>query len=254
MKKLTAFLVTIALIGCSINVYMPTAGAMNTVSMLDYSKQIEDETAEKPDLEADYKTVTEGDFTFDVYENFAYLTKFADTEAEEVEIPAEINGIPVIGLTDTPFGYCRKLKTVIFPDSLQYFDWLDVVGVTQTVHSSSSGATVVVGSTLEEIDEDTTSAPTLINSTAVAIMADENADEDIIYPSVAEIKISETNPYFTVSDGILYSKDMKKVIGCPPALEMTELKISDKAELINDYAFATCYNLKKAVIPEISSR
>ena len=189
MKKLTAFLAAVALIGCSADIYMPSAEAMNTISVMDYTAQLDDETAETPDLEADCQTVTEGDFTFYVYEDFAYLTDFTDREAEEVEIPAEINGVPVIGLTDAPFGFCRKLKTITFPDSLQYFDWLDLVAVIHTVSSPSVGVHTIVGSTIEEMDEETPSnsvtyANTSFNVPTVSIMSD---DEENDFSAITEI-------------------------------------------------------------------
>ena len=247
MKRLTAFLAAITLIGSVANIYTPTATALNTISFRDLSEQSKEEDAEAPDLEAAHTKVTEGDFTFNVYSDFAFLTDYADREAEKVEIPAEINAIPVIGIDGAPFGYCRKLKTIVFPDTLQYFDWFDLVAAIETVSSPSVGSnnissSVSVSTSIIEINEDTTFTPEHIS-----IMADE---EDIIYPTIEKVVVSETNPYFTVVEGILYSKDMKKVIGCPPALEMTELKISEKAEIINDYAFAACYKLKTAVIPE----
>lgn len=247
MKRLTAFLAAITLIGSVANIYTPTATALNTISFRDLSEQSKEEDAEAPDLEAAHTKVTEGDFTFNVYSDFAFLTGYADREAEKVEIPAEINDIPVIGIDGAPFGYCRKLKTIVFPDTLQYFDWFDLVAAIETVSSPSVGSnnissSVSVSTSIIEINEDTTFTPEHIS-----IMADE---EDIIYPTIEKVVVSETNPYFTVVEGILYSKDMKKVIGCPPALEMTELKISEKAEIINDYAFAACYKLKNAVIPE----
>ena len=252
MKKLTAFLAAITLIGSVANIYTPTANALNAISFKDFSEQSKEEDAEMPDLEAAHKEVTEGDFTFNVYEDFAYLTDFADREAVEVEIPAEINGVPVIGIYNSPFGRCRKLKTITFPDSLQYFDWLDLVAVIHTVSSPSVGVHTIVGSTIEEMDEETpsnsvTCANTSFNVPTVSIMSD---DEENDFSAIAEIKVSETNPYFTVSDGLLYTKDMTKLIGCPPALDMAELKISEKTEIINDYAFTGCYKLKNAVIPE----
>lgn len=252
MKKLTAFLAAITLIGSVANIYTPTANALNAISFKDFSEQSKEEDAEMPDLEAAHKEVTEGDFTFNVYEDFAYLTDFADREAVEVEIPAEINGVPVIGIYNSPFGRCRKLKTITFPDSLQYFDWLDLVAVIHTVSSPSVGVHTIVGSTIEEMDEETPSnsvtyANTSFNVPTVSIMSD---DEENDFSAIAEIKVSETNPYFTVSDGLLYTKDMSKLIGCPPALDMAELKISEKTEIINDYAFTGCYKLKDLVIPE----
>lgn len=248
MKKLTAFLTAITLISLAVNFYAPTANALNTIGFKDFASQGNEENAEYPDLEAAHKEVIEGDFTFNVYSDFAFLTDFENREAEEVEIPAEINGVPVIGVDGTPFGYCRKLKSITLPDTLQYFDWFDLVCVvTYVQHSSSFGSNtgshnVSVNTQLTEIDEETT-----FNPSNVTIMADE---EDVVYPSVAEVKVSETNPFLTVSDGLLYTKDMKTLIGCPPAMDIAELKISEKTEIIGDYAFATCYKLKDLVIPE----
>lgn len=243
MKRLTAFLAAITLIGSVANIYTPTANALNTISFKDLGEQSKEEDAEMPDLEAAHKKVTEGDFTFNVYSDFAFLTDFSNLEAEEVEIPAEINGVPVVGVDGTPFGYCRNLKSITLPDTLQYFDWFDLVCVVTRIDtpSSSGSHNVSVNTQLTEIEETTE------NTFSVNFLADE---EDIIYPTIEEVVVSETNPYFTVSDGILYTKDMTKLIGCPPAMDLTELKISEKAEIINDYAFASCYKLKDLVIPE----
>lgn len=243
MKRLTAFLAAITLIGSVANIYTSTANALNTISFKELGEQSKEEDAEMPNLEAAHKEVTEGDFTFNVYSDFAFLTDFSNLKAEEVEIPAEINGVPVVGVDGTPFGYCRKLKSITLPDSMQYFDWFDLVCVETRVSSNSSGSTTVsVNTQLTEIDEETS-----FNPSKVTIMADE---EDVIYPTIEAVKVFETNPYFTLSDGILYTKDMTKLIGCPPAMDLTELKISEKAEIINDYAFVSCYKLKNLVIPE----
>lgn len=243
MKRLTAFLAAITLIGSVANIYTPTANALNTISFKDLGEQSKEEDAEMPDLEAAHKKVTEGDFTFNVYSDFAFLTDFSNLEAEEVEIPAEINGVPVVGIDGTPFGNCRNLKSITLPDTLQYFDWFDLVCVVTRIDtpSSSGSHNVSVNTQLTEIEETTE------NTFSVNFLADE---EDVIYPTIETVKVSETNPYFTVSDGILYTKDMTKLIGCPPAMDLTELKISEKAEIINDYAFASCYKLKDLVIPE----
>ena len=67
-------------------------------------------------------------------------------------------------------------------------------------------------------------------------------------PSVSKVIISDTNPYYTVSDDMLYTKDMKTLIGCPPTLDRKELHIAEQTETIGDYAFFACMSLEKIVL------
>ena len=69
-------------------------------------------------------------------------------------------------------------------------------------------------------------------------------------PTVKEIKVSETNPYYTVSDGLLFTKDMKTVVGCPPALGYDFSKLPEETETIGVYAFFANTVIENAVIPE----
>lgn len=204
MKKVFAILAVIAVICSSAPAYALPANALEAVTVAEQSKE-----TQFPDPEAWYSEVTEDDFVFHVYDDYAVLAECKDLDVTEVVIPDEIQGIPVVGTTGTPFGFCRKLTAITLPDSLQHFNWFDLTCTTS----------VELGS-----------------------------DEEPI-PSVSKVIVSETNPYYTVSDGLLYSKDMSTVIGCPPAMGMKELKISDQAERIGDYAFAACYKLEKAIIP-----
>lgn len=67
---------------------------------------------------------------------------------------------------------------------------------------------------------------------------------------IAEITVDEENKNFTAVDGILYSKDMKTLIGCPPAIAQTEIKVSDKTEEIGPAAFVCCKDIKKVELPD----
>ncbi|OPZ19655.1 MAG: hypothetical protein BWZ04_02359 [Firmicutes bacterium ADurb.BinA205] len=165
-----------------------------------------------PDLEADHREFVKDGLVFNIYDDFAYLVSCEDTDITDAVIPEEADGVPVVGLTDTPFGYCRSLKSVTLPDTMKYIDWLDL--------AASSGK-----------------------------VSTDKTDGEIL-PTLEKVTVSENNPYFASENGIIYSKDMKELIGCPPAMEMKELKISEKAEAIKDFAFAACYKMEKAVIPE----
>ena len=65
---------------------------------------------------------------------------------------------------------------------------------------------------------------------------------------IEEIAVSEDNGYFTVSDGVLYTKDMKELVCCPTAGGKTEITIPDTVERIGTGAFVCCRDLKKVVM------
>ncbi len=207
MKKLILIAAVTAVL-CSFSGSLELrANAVEEVSATEYMGR--NEETGFPDLDAPHTEATEGNFVFSVYDEFAFVTDFKDTKATEAVIPDNINGVPVVGIDQQPFGYCRELTTITMPDTLQYFRWSD-----------------------------------LCCTTLVRVGSDE-----VVEPSVSKLIVSENNPYYTVSDGILYSKDMKTLIGCPPAMDMKELKISEETETIGDYAFVECIGLEKAAIP-----
>ena len=191
----------------SVNVY-----AMEAATAKEFKKQ-NNETLVFPDPDANYTSITEGNLVFRLYDEYAVLSGCNDDEITEVVIPEEVNGLPVKGSVDTPFGYCRKLEKITLPDSFEHLDWYSLT--TTTVQH-------------------------------VAL----NKPADLLPPTVSEVVISDTNPFYCVSDGIVYTKDMKILIGCPPALKQSEPVISDKAERINDYAFFDCVNLETMIIPD----
>lgn len=63
------------------------------------------------------------------------------------------------------------------------------------------------------------------------------------------IKINPTNLYYKSIDGILYTKDCKKLIACPPALEIEEYYVLDKTEKIERHAFQYQQNIKYIYLP-----
>ncbi|MBQ8926811.1 MAG: leucine-rich repeat protein [Oscillospiraceae bacterium] len=165
---------------------------------------------EFPDPDASYTTLSQDGLTFRLYDEYAVLAECTDRTVTEVTIPEEVGGLPVSGSTGTPFGYCRSLTAITLPDTFEHFDWLDLCCTTVKA----------LGSTEEPV------------------------------PTVASVRVSDTNPHFREEDGILYSKDGSVLIGCPPALELRELALPEEVRTIGDYAFATNLTLERAVIPE----
>lgn len=211
MRKIISFAVAAAVM-CSAAA-MP-ASAMEAATYEEYHEQ-RAQVEVFPDPDAIAINYIEDSFTFHVYKDYAVLAEYMDKNAVEVTIPAEVvnsdtkEKVPVVGIVDTPFGFCRDLEKITIPDSFVHFDW----------YSLTCTTLVKFGSTEEPV------------------------------PKVKEVAVSETNPNYTVRDGLLYSKDMKTLIGCPPALEMKELALPEQTETIGDCAFYAHTSLEKAVVP-----
>lgn len=210
MKKILSLLSALAIICTIPMINIIDVNALEAATMEEYNTQIK-EKDEFPNPDEKYTEITENNLVYHLYNEYAVLYECKDREITEIEIPAEIKGLPVTGAVDSPFGFCRNLKKITLPDTFENFEFHDLTCTTVTKLSSQN--------------------------------------TDILIPSVSEVIVSETNPYYTLKDGMIYTKDMKTLIGCPPAMNIKELKISEQTETISDYAFFSCFNLEKAVIP-----
>jgi hypothetical protein len=63
------------------------------------------------------------------------------------------------------------------------------------------------------------------------------------------IVVDKENPYFCVVDGVLYTKDMTKLVQCP-AKGITTVVVPNTVKHIGNDGFNECIDLKKVVLPE----
>ena len=210
MKRICSAAVCAAL--CAAALLPPfSASAYDAATYEEYSAQLKQaEASQFPDPEADYTVVTEGDFEYHIYDEFAVLSECRNTALTEAVIPAEAGGLPVVGCLDTPFGFCRSLTAIRLPDCFAHFTWYNLVDTMVTR----------LGSTEEPM------------------------------PTVSEVTVSGSHPLFTVSEGMLFSKDMKTLIGCPPAMEVKALQLPEETDTIGDFAMYACMLLETAIVPE----
>lgn len=68
-------------------------------------------------------------------------------------------------------------------------------------------------------------------------------------PNLKEIIVDEKNTDYVSADGVLYTKDKKILISCPPAYEETEYVIPEGVEEICWEAFRNCQRLKSVTVP-----
>ena len=88
--------------------------------------------AEPPALTAkaeDYTEGTYGDLTYKNYGTYVEISE-CDENAETVEIPAEIDGLPVTTIENYAFSGCTSLTSVTIPDSVTTIGWYAFSGCT----------------------------------------------------------------------------------------------------------------------------
>ena len=68
--------------------------------------------------------------------------------------------------------------------------------------------------------------------------------------NLEELIVDEKNKEFCSIDGVLYSKDKRKILRFPIAKKESDYQIIDGVEMIISMAFDTCINLENVIIPE----
>lgn len=139
----------------------------------------------------------------------------AYTSAEYV-IP---QGIQIIG--DCAFGSCDNLKSIIIPDS--------VTSIGDSAFYDCSSLTSI------------TIPDSVIN---IGINPFSNC------PSLISIKVSPDHPAFATIDGVLFSKNDKRLICYPKASTFEAYVIPYGIKAIGDYSFEQCDNLMSVSIPD----
>lgn len=69
-----------------------------------------------------------------------------------------------------------------------------------------------------------------------------------------KISVAKDNPYYTDVDGVLFTKDLKRLICYPCGKSGKTYVVPDTVEIIDEYAFADNTNLRKVVLPDSLKR
>ncbi|MBR4319565.1 MAG: leucine-rich repeat protein [Oscillospiraceae bacterium] len=207
------------------------------------------------------------------YENLKYkyygdgvkITGCTDETIQELVIPAEIDGLPVIEISWNAFSNCSNLASVSIPESVIYITadafsgtpWLKakqeenpcVVVNGILIDASTCTGDAVIPDTVKKINYGAFSGSAI---TSVTIPDNLTAIDNTTFADceLTSINVSETHPVYASEDGVLFNKDKTELILYPPKSERTEYTIPDGVKIVKDSAFENCLNLTSVTIPD----
>ena len=236
MKKIISVLAALSIIcGIGASTYTPFVSA-DTVSAAEVGK------TDTYDLENSSNligTVDKDGMVFDVYKNdtelYAVLTSVKDESLTEFTVPSVL--LPELP-SEPSDEECEKVDLTV---TVTGSGFIDTASVSEQIKKSNPKVVGIADGAFKNCKE----LGKINLSKNIAVLNWDGIAEYFI----AEITVDEENKNFTAADGILYSKDMKILIGCPPAIAQTEIKVSDKTEEIGQAAFVCCKDIKKSSCP-----
>lgn len=140
------------------------------------------------------------------------------SDVTSLEIPSEIGGYKVTSIAASAFSYLYDLKTVKLPDTLEE------IGSHAFSCNSSSLEALEIPKNVQIIGDNPFENCKLLNLT-----------------------VSKDNPYFVMSDGVLYTADKKELVCATKIAE--KFVVPDTVELIRRYSFRLNSNITYVFIP-----
>ena len=235
------------------------------------------------------ETYTYGDFEYDILDDGTVEITDYSGSAENVDIPAEIDGKSVTRIGWHAFGYCTSLKSIMIPDSVTSIGREAFHGCTSLASITIPNSVTVIGayafegctnltsitipdSVTEIYDYTFKSCESLTNIT-IPDSVTEIGDYAFIYcrslssimipdsvtkigigafsdcTSLTAINVASENSNYVSVNGVLYNKDKTTIICYPAGKKDNNYKIPDSVTEIDDYAFNGCTSLTSITIP-----
>ncbi len=139
----------------------------------------------------------------------------------EVTIPAEVDGVPVVGILDHAFAEYSSLTGITLPESITFIGEYAFFECYNLTRITIPAGVVSIG------------------DAAFARIA-----------SDAELTVAPGNGVFAVEDGILFDKQQQKLLWYRPDRPDTGYRIPEGITAVGAYAFYHCGNLAGITIPE----
>ncbi len=168
------------------------------------------------------------------------------------------------------FSSCKSLESIVLPQAIEtignyafaYCDSLKSVTLPNTLKSIGSEAfscdislkSIVIPDSVSSIGNRAFhNCPILEQVTLPAALTSLKGNPFSSCKSLKEYKVSPHNNTFVVADGILFSKDMTKLVACPTSKVLGDYVVPASVKVINPYAFFECRGLTSVKMTNVTT-
>lgn len=186
---------------------------------------------------------THGVFTYTVGFKGVTITKCNSSVSGPVEVPATIDGMPVVAIGEYAFDDCIQMSSVVLPE-----------GLTTIARSAFDGcfnlASVNIPDSVVTIEDfafwccyalKTVNIPAGVTNIGFKVFSSCEA--------LTAINVDPNNATYTSYKGVLFTKDRQTLVCYPCNAGVTEYTVPQGVTTIEENAFAYCSGLASIVLP-----
>ena len=180
---------------------------------------------------SEQKSISQGDFDFVILNGEAHLKKYYASDAEELVIPTEVEGYPVVSIQSEVFRGASGLRSIVVGEGVRsigdraFYNCLDLERVILPDSLISIGEMAFCNTGLTSVE-----LPKNLQSFDVSTFQNCVALESL--------QIDEENPHFTSVDNVVFSEDMKTLVYYPNFKKDTAYQIPAQVTTIGERAFS----------------
>ncbi len=184
-----------------------------------------------------------GDFEYSVSDGEITITKCREDAMGEIIIPQSIESMPVTAIGESAFEFCTEITKVTIPDTVKTIGSFAFVYCWSLENIDIPDSVISIESSVFEGCTSLKSISIGKGLKSLGIYAFTGCD------MLESISVSEDNGDFASLDGVLYSKDGKKLIAYP-ANKSENVEVAEGVEQIGVSAFGYCTNIETVTLPE----
>lgn len=179
--------------------------------------------------------------TYYLYDDYAEVGAGKNKSIETADIAAEVNGVPVTTVRKQGFMMCHNLTQVTIPEGITTFETQAFSGCPLTQITLPDSLTIIKGNAFSMCTALTElHIPAQVKTIGSCAFSDCSA--------LQKFTIADENPYFSVREDVLYSKDQTILIWYPAAKPVSSFTIPDTVETVSGFAFLHADKLEQITI------